>query len=255
MIIAEEDLSVLTESRLELLSRFITVNPIKSQPVNGLSNRFWTIDPIDGTKGFIREGGQYAICVALVEASQVQLAVIGCPRLPSIKGTGALFIAVKDHGVIEIDLCTETSRSLPISSKHPGLESAILAEAYESAHTDHSFSARFAQQLHLDVANGIKMDSQCKYGLVARSQAHIYLRRPTRKDYQEKIWVFNHQDADSFMFLGPRAWIIVGARGWRQGDRFRRKSAHIPSPVHSNKSSRHSSYKHNNRPRRSPKCH
>ncbi len=33
-----------------------------------------------------------------------------------------------------------------------------------------------------------RIDSQCKYAAVARNDASIYLRLPTRKDYQEKIW-------------------------------------------------------------------
>ena len=32
------------------------------------------------------------------------------------------------------------------------------------------------------------MDSQAKYGVVARGEAEIYLRMPTRADYREKIW-------------------------------------------------------------------
>jgi 3'(2'), 5'-bisphosphate nucleotidase len=32
------------------------------------------------------------------------------------------------------------------------------------------------------------MDSQCKYAVLARGDASIYLRLPTQKDYQEKIW-------------------------------------------------------------------
>jgi 3'(2'), 5'-bisphosphate nucleotidase len=32
------------------------------------------------------------------------------------------------------------------------------------------------------------MDSQAKYGIVARGDAEIYLRMPTRADYREKIW-------------------------------------------------------------------
>ena len=32
------------------------------------------------------------------------------------------------------------------------------------------------------------MDSQCKYLAVARGDADLYLRLPTRKGYQEKIW-------------------------------------------------------------------
>ena len=34
----------------------------------------------------------------------------------------------------------------------------------------------------------IRIDSQCKYAAVARGDASIYLRMPTRKDYREKIW-------------------------------------------------------------------
>jgi 3'(2'), 5'-bisphosphate nucleotidase len=32
----------------------------------GPHGRHWTLDPVDGTKGFLR-GGQYAICLALIE--------------------------------------------------------------------------------------------------------------------------------------------------------------------------------------------
>ena len=44
------------------------------------ADRFWTLDPIDGTKGYLR-GGQYATALALVEDGEVQLGVLGCPNL------------------------------------------------------------------------------------------------------------------------------------------------------------------------------
>jgi len=34
----------------------------------------------------------------------------------------------------------------------------------------------------------VRVDSQAKYALLARGEASIYLRLPTRKDYREKIW-------------------------------------------------------------------
>jgi 3'(2'), 5'-bisphosphate nucleotidase len=34
----------------------------------------------------------------------------------------------------------------------------------------------------------VRIDSQCKYAVVARDQADAYLRLPTRKGYVEKIW-------------------------------------------------------------------
>ena len=45
------------------------------------TKRYWTLDPIDGTKGFLR-GEQYAIALALVKNGQVLLGVLGCPNLP-----------------------------------------------------------------------------------------------------------------------------------------------------------------------------
>jgi 3'(2'), 5'-bisphosphate nucleotidase len=72
----------------------------------GRSGRFWTLDPIDGTKGFLR-GEQYAVCLALIENGEVQLAIQGCPNLPrnihdpcSIRGS--LFVAVKGQGAFEV---------------------------------------------------------------------------------------------------------------------------------------------------------
>jgi len=47
---------------------------------SGGTGRFWTLDPIDGTKGFLR-GEQYAISLALIESGEIQLAILGCPNL------------------------------------------------------------------------------------------------------------------------------------------------------------------------------
>ena len=66
----------------------------------------WTLDPIDGTKGFLR-GEQYAICLALIIDGIVQLGVVGCPNLPVDHEQpdgekGCLFIAVKNQGAFQV---------------------------------------------------------------------------------------------------------------------------------------------------------
>ena len=43
--------------------------------------RFWTIDPIDGTKGFLRNE-HYAVALALVVEGRVEVAALACPNLP-----------------------------------------------------------------------------------------------------------------------------------------------------------------------------
>jgi 3'(2'), 5'-bisphosphate nucleotidase len=50
----------------------------------------------------------------------------------------------------------------------------------------------------------MRLDSQCKYALVARGQADAYLRLPTGKPYVEKIW-----DHAAGMIIAQEAGAIV----------------------------------------------
>ncbi|MFQ5734872.1 MAG: inositol monophosphatase family protein, partial [Planctomycetaceae bacterium] len=46
--------------------------------------QYWTLDPIDGTKGFLR-GEQYAVSLALLVAGRIELGVVACPNLSAGK--------------------------------------------------------------------------------------------------------------------------------------------------------------------------
>lgn len=72
----------------------------------GPEGRHWALDPIDGTKGFLR-GGQYAVCLGLIENGQVVVGVMGCPNLPVDPkrpegDKGALFVAVRGQGAFQV---------------------------------------------------------------------------------------------------------------------------------------------------------
>jgi 3'(2'), 5'-bisphosphate nucleotidase len=64
---------------------------------------------------------------------------------------------------------------------------AIFCESVESGHSAHDDSAQVARLLGV-TQPPYRIDSQCKYAAVARGNASIYLRLPTRADYEEKIW-------------------------------------------------------------------
>ncbi len=147
------------------------------------SSRFWTLDPIDGTKGFIR-GDQYAVALALVEHGTVVLGALGCPNLPNPDGSvGALLIA-DDQGAEGI---TDTGRSTARVHSPERLAEARVCESVEVAHSDQALSARIAGLLGIET-EPYRIDSQCKYAAVARGDASIYLRLPTHPDYRENIW-------------------------------------------------------------------
>lgn len=153
------------------------------------AERYWTLDPIDGTKGFLR-GEQYAVALALIEEGEVVLGVLGCPNLSLRPGrTGALFAAGRGERTRvfalwdDADTGGEEIAVAPLSAA----AAARFCESVEAAHSDHAESAQIARVLGM-TSEPVRIDSQCKYAVVARGEASIYLRMPTRKDYREKIW-------------------------------------------------------------------
>jgi 3'(2'), 5'-bisphosphate nucleotidase len=156
------------------------------------SQRFWTLDPIDGTKGFLR-GDQYAIALALIEEGEVRLGVLGCPNLqiatnPDRKGQGALLTALKNQGAVQTDLEGKGQAPISVSGISCPAE-ARLTESFESAHSDHLSHERIARRLNIGTPP-LRMDSQAKYAVLARGEASIYLRLPSpdTPDYRERIW-------------------------------------------------------------------
>lgn len=156
----------------------------------GGKGRFWTVDPIDGTKGFIR-GEQYAIAMALIEDGEVVVGVLGCPNLaPGALGDangGVIYAATRGGG---------TWAYLPSGDPPSPVHVADVAdtargrlcESVEAKHTSHSRAVRIAGRLGITAASA-QLDSQCKYAIVARGEATIYMRLPSLKTtYYEKIW-------------------------------------------------------------------
>lgn len=163
-------------------------------PTSGSGNpdRFWTLDPIDGTKGFLR-GDQYAIALALIEQGQIQLGILGCPALTLGEHTGVLFVAVRGSGTRLFplqapDLRFEEAPPLQVVQTITS-EQFRFVESVEAAHGNQTLQETIARAVGI-TAPSIRMDSQAKYGTVAAGEAALYLRLPSPKtpDYREKIW-------------------------------------------------------------------
>ena len=202
-LMAEEDTSPLAESTFmtqRVLTHAQSVIPDLTvmELIEGLdrgghagdSGRYWVLDPIDGTKGFLR-GHQYAVALALVEDGQVVVGVLGCPNLEGRQeddGTdpGRLFSAVRGQGAATLPLTRAHSTPLTVDANDE-FKTAVICESFEAAHAAHSVQGRIAERLGVG-GEPYRIDSQCKYAVVARGQASIYLRLPRDRDYREKVW-------------------------------------------------------------------
>ena len=169
------------------------------------SRRYWVLDPIDGTKGFLRND-QYAIALALIEDGEVQWGFLGCPALPRQGGSGTLFVAQHGGGTQRCTLA-----GAPLGAAHVSEvadpSQARLAESFESAHTDRGLSAEVREVLGIDV-EPLRMDSQAKYACLAAGEAEIYLRAPNPRtpEYRENVW--DH----------AAGWLVVTEAGGQVSD-------------------------------------
>ncbi len=158
--------------------------------------RFWTLDPIDGTKGFLR-GDQYAVALALVEDGQVQIGALGCPELsdgyrPDLSGPGSLVIAQRGRGTWAASLADGSSAAQFHSLQVSGCQdpaAARLLRSFESGHTNADQIGDFSRLLGVQV-DPVRMDSQAKYGVLAAGHGDLLLRllSPSKPNYREKIW-------------------------------------------------------------------
>lgn len=153
-----------------------------------VTERYWTLDPIDGTKGFLR-GDQYAVAIALVEQGEVKVGVLACPALSLDEGktTGVMLVAVRGEGTQLMSLTGEYEpRTLKVTSPDDS-DNFRFVESVE--HGDKTLQTQIAQTVGI-TQSPVKMDSQAKYAAVAAGRAALYLRLPSPKtpDYKEKIW-------------------------------------------------------------------
>jgi 3'(2'), 5'-bisphosphate nucleotidase len=155
--------------------------------------RFWTLDPIDGTKGFLR-GEQYAVALALIIGGEVQLGVLGCPNLSEgatvdLGGSGSLVVAVRGQGAWTTSLVQPGALSPLHASRTEDPRTMRIMRSVEAGHTNAGLVDQLAENLNVQAAP-LRMDSQGKYAVLAAGAGDLMVRllSPDKPNYREKIW-------------------------------------------------------------------
>lgn len=192
--LADAVVDAVREIRPELSAREV-MQAIDLGNHDASSDAYWTLDPIDGTKGFLR-GGQYAISLGYIEAGVVRAGILGCPNLSTEHGLpfnqpaarGTLYFAHLGGGAWQLPDDAPSGRAVAVRVADTASIAAMrVCESVEAAHSRLDETQRVVETLG---ARGkpAQLDSQCKYAVVARGEADAYIRLPTRLDYREKIW-------------------------------------------------------------------
>jgi 3'(2'), 5'-bisphosphate nucleotidase len=145
---------------------------------------FWTLDPIDGTKGFLRRE-QYAIALAFVRDGKVEVGFLGCPELTG----GVIVTACRGEGTWQSTLdASQIWKRLNVSPYDNSATIRIL-RSVEKSHTNVDEIGQLAANLGV-TATPVGMDSQAKYAVLAAGEGDVLLRliSRSRPDYRERIW-------------------------------------------------------------------
>ena len=124
--------------------------------------RFWCVDPLDGTKEFVKETGQFTVNIALVEGDEATLGVVHVPV------TGVTYSALRGGGAW-VDRGDGELRE--IRARKVDLERPVIV-----ASRDHAGPKVAALLARLPNAHATSMGSSLKFCLVAEGAADFYPR-------------------------------------------------------------------------------
>ena len=122
---------------------------------------FWLVDPLDGTKEFVKRQGEFTVNIALVEGGRPRLGVVHAPA------KNATYWG-SPHGAFA---CTDGGGAHPIACR-PMPAKGLVAVASKS-HRNPELEAYLAR---FDLAESISSGSSIKFCLVAAGRADLYPR-------------------------------------------------------------------------------
>jgi len=136
---------------------------------------FWLVDPIDGTKEFIKKNGEFTVNIALIENGSPVMGVVYAPVLQS------LYFGLEGKGSFKCDNIQDTLQFETLLSSSKKLPVEKTGSAYKVvASRSHSNDETIAFINNLKIEHGeveeVSIGSSLKLCLVAEGNADIYPR-------------------------------------------------------------------------------
>jgi len=154
---------------------------------------FWLVDPLDGTKEFIKQRGEFTVNIALIHKNRPVLGVVFVPArrvlyfaaegLGSYKLENAETISAffndkerSGKGSAQLDSLVASAKRLPLDqSSHPSGNKLMIVGSRSHATKGLEDFVQSVKQKYAEVVF-IPAGSALKFGLIAEGSAHIYPR-------------------------------------------------------------------------------
>lgn len=127
-----------------------------------VSQAFWLLDPLDGTKEFLSKSGEFTVNLALVEGGRPVFGVVFAPAMDVIYWGGFHSGAYRKRGQQVESIAVSSTQTTP-------LHRVVASKSHLNQETAH-FISRLGQ------ADLVQAGSSLKFCLIAEGNADIYPR-------------------------------------------------------------------------------
>jgi len=132
-----------------------------------VADRFWLVDPLDGTKEFIKKGTDFTVNIALIEDGQPSFGIVYAPAL------GRMFVAKDPDTAVQMTIregrFIGPEQPISVRDVPEGGITAVASKSHRDADTD-----AFLEKL--GIGDVVSIGSSLKFCLVATGEADIYPR-------------------------------------------------------------------------------
>jgi len=189
LVVEKEDHSPLTEADKkanEIISEYLAETGIHILSEEGKDipymNRswwesFWLVDPLDGTKEFIKRNGEFTVNIALIEEGKVSFGVVLAPVLGhlylGIPARGAFLCRNSKYFNQPLDYLLQFSEQLPVESADDQYFRVVASRSHYNAETEAFIDTIDTGGKKISLVN---KGSSLKLCMVATGEADIYPR-------------------------------------------------------------------------------
>lgn len=124
---------------------------------------YWLVDPLDGTKEFVKRNGEFTVNIALIKNQHVHAGVVYVPV------SGEMFFAIKDQGAFYEKDGVKRQLNCPSFSLEDKALGLVCSRSHLSEATQ-DYVDKF------DAPNLVPKGSSLKFTIIAKGEAHVYPR-------------------------------------------------------------------------------
>ena len=166
------------------------------------SDTFWLVDPVDGTKEFLRRSGEFTVNIALIHYGAPILGVVTAPAIEQ---------AFRACGMKSAERRIADGSWRPIAVRNTPKEGAVVVSSRSHGDKNRLSSLTNDSEVH----NHMTIGSSLKFCLIAEGSADIYPRYGPTSEWDTAAGHAILRGAGGYVLLPDGSELTYGKIGWR----------------------------------------